>query len=65
MAVPKRRTPRARRNARRANHDKVRAPAIVECPNCGEIMVPHRVCAACGHYKGEQFIASSEEEENS
>jgi large subunit ribosomal protein L32 len=37
---------------RRANHDKVAAPNIVPCPNCGEPVVPHRACAACGHYKG-------------
>ncbi len=52
MAVPKRRTTRSKRNMRRANHDKVVAPNLIPCPNCGEVMVPHRVCPACGHYKG-------------
>ena len=52
MAVPKRRTTRAKRNTRRANHDKVAAPSIVTCPSCGAMMVPHRVCDACGHYAG-------------
>lgn len=37
---------------RRANHDKVAAPNIVPCPHCGEPVVSHRACAACGHYKG-------------
>ncbi len=37
---------------RRANHDKVAAPTIVPCANCGEPVVPHRACASCGHYKG-------------
>jgi large subunit ribosomal protein L32 len=37
---------------RRANHDKVAAPNIVPCTNCGEPSVPHRACASCGHYKG-------------
>jgi large subunit ribosomal protein L32 len=37
---------------RRANHDKVTAPNLVACANCGEPVVPHRACAACGHYKG-------------
>jgi len=37
---------------RRANHDKVTAPNIAPCPNCGEPAVPHRACASCGHYKG-------------
>jgi large subunit ribosomal protein L32 len=37
---------------RRQQHDKVAAPNIIPCPNCGEPVVPHRACAACGHYKG-------------
>ncbi len=52
MATPKRRKSRSRRNMRRQQHDKVAAPNIVACPNCGEPIVPHRACASCGHYKG-------------
>jgi large subunit ribosomal protein L32 len=52
VAVPKRRTSRSKRNIRRANHDKVTAPQLVACPNCGEPSVPHRACPSCGHYKG-------------
>jgi large subunit ribosomal protein L32 len=52
VAVPKRRTSRSKRNMRRANHDKVAAPNLVACANCGEPVVPHRACASCGHYKG-------------
>jgi large subunit ribosomal protein L32 len=52
VAVPKRRTSRSKRNIRRANHDKVTAPQLIACGNCGEPVVPHRVCASCGHYKG-------------
>ena len=52
MAVPKRKTTASKRDMRRANHDKVAAPNIIACPNCGEPSVPHRACAACGHYKG-------------
>jgi large subunit ribosomal protein L32 len=37
---------------RRANHDKVAAPNIAACTNCGEPSVPHRACPSCGHYKG-------------
>ncbi len=43
-----------KRNMRRANHDKVAAPNIVACPNCGSMMVPHRVCGSCGQYDGRQ-----------
>jgi large subunit ribosomal protein L32 len=52
VAVPKRRTSRSKRNMRRANHDKVTAPNLVACANCGEPSVPHRACPSCGHYKG-------------
>jgi len=52
VAVPKRRTRRSKRDMRRANHDKVAAPNLVACPNCGEPALPHRACASCGHYKG-------------
>lgn len=61
MAVPKRRTSRMKRNQRRANHDKVSAPNLVPCPNCGDVMVPHRVCDACGHFKGRQIVQGKEE----
>lgn len=56
MAVPKRRNPRARRNSRRANHDKVSAPNVIPCANCGEPMISHRVCPSCGHYAGREVI---------
>lgn len=62
MAVPKRRTTRAKRDQRRANHDRVTAPNIIACPNCGEVVLPHRICGSCGHYKGRQIIEKSEEE---
>ena len=52
MAVPKRRTSRSKSKMRRANHDKVTAPNLVACANCGEPSVPHRACPSCGHYKG-------------
>ena len=61
MAVPKRRTSRAKRDQRRANHDKVTAPNISYCSNCGEPYRPHRICASCGFYGGRQVIASNEE----
>lgn len=61
MAVPKRRNPRARRNSRRANHDRVSAPNVIPCANCGEMMIPHRVCPACGHYAGREIIEIVEE----
>lgn len=52
MAVPKRRTSRSKSAMRRAQHDKVTAPNVAPCANCGEPTMPHRVCPSCGHYKG-------------
>jgi large subunit ribosomal protein L32 len=60
VAVPKRRTSRMKRNQRRAQHDKVTAPNVIPCPNCGDMMIPHRVCGSCGHYKGREVIATGE-----
>jgi large subunit ribosomal protein L32 len=61
VAVPKRRTSRSKRNMRRANHDKVSAPNLIACTNCGEPVVSHRACASCGHYKGRAVTPGSAE----
>lgn len=56
MAVPKRKTSRARRDRRRSHH-ALKVPGIVECPNCGEMHLSHRVCPNCGYYKGRTAVA--------
>ncbi len=56
MAVPKRKHSKARRDKRRSNVWKMEAPAIMKCPQCGEFKLPHRVCKACGFYKGREII---------
>ena len=61
MAVPKRKTSKARRDKRRANW-KITAPAIVECPNCHEAKLAHRVCKNCGFYNGREVIKVSDED---
>ena len=60
MAVPKRKTSKARRDKRRS-HDALRAPATSTCPQCGAPKVPHRVCASCGSYKGRTIIEVDDE----
>lgn len=65
MAVPKKKTSRSKRDMRRANHDRVAAPTIVNCPKCGELMVPHRVCPSCGHYKDREVVKKQTEAEPS
>lgn len=49
MAVPKRKVSKARRDKRKANW-KLTAPNLATCPKCGELMMPHRACKACGTY---------------
>ena len=48
MAVPKRKTSKARRDSRRANNFKLETPNLVECPKCHELKLPHVVCKKCG-----------------
>ena len=60
MAVPKRKTSKARRDKRRSNVWKLSAPTLVKCPNCGEYKRPHRLCAACGQYNGREVIKIAE-----
>lgn len=61
MAVPKRKVSKARRDKRRSNVWKLDPPNIVACPNCGAYHLPHRVCKACGMYKGRQVLKLAEE----
>ena len=57
MAVPKRKTSKARRNQRKANW-KLSPLNLVKCPKCGELMMPHRVCKACGSYNKKEIISA-------
>lgn len=55
MAVPKRKVSSARRDKRRANW-KLQTPNLAKCSKCGEPVMPHRVCKACGTYKNKEVI---------
>ncbi len=55
MAVPKKRTSRARRDMRRA-HDFLTSKLTIICPNCGAHALPHHVCLSCGYYKGRAVL---------
>lgn len=57
MAVPKRRTSKARKRSRKANW-KLSVPSLAECPQCHEKKLPHRVCNSCGYYNGRAVISA-------
>ena len=56
MAVPKRKTSKARRDSRRSSVWKLEAPALSKCGHCGELKRTHRVCASCGYYKNREVV---------
>lgn len=60
FAVPFRRVSKTRGRKRRT-HYKISENATVKCPKCGEPVRGHRVCAACGTYKGKEVIQKVEE----
>ncbi|RLC14156.1 MAG: 50S ribosomal protein L32 [Deltaproteobacteria bacterium] len=59
MAVPKRKTSKSKRDKRRT-HQKITAPSVTECHQCGEIKLPHHVCHSCGSYKGRTVLEVEE-----
>lgn len=60
MAVPKKKTSKAKKNMRRSHH-ALSGVNLVSCPECGEAVMPHRACLSCGSYNGRQVIASVED----
>ena len=60
MAVPKRKTSKARRDKRPSNVWKIEMPGMVKCSHCGEYILAHRVCKVCGYYKGKDILKKEE-----
>lgn len=58
MAVPKRKTSKARRDRRRTAKERLTVPNVMECPQCHEPKLPHRVCGTCGYYNGKEIISA-------
>ncbi|MFH1782918.1 MAG: 50S ribosomal protein L32 [Candidatus Omnitrophota bacterium] len=61
MPLPKRRHSSSRQGKRRGE-DKIHVVTISTCPNCKAPKLPHRVCKACGFYKGRQVIQIKKKE---
>lgn len=56
MAVPKRKTSKARRDKRRSSVWKLKTPNLIECPQCHTKILSHKVCYSCGYYNGKEVI---------
>jgi large subunit ribosomal protein L32 len=59
MAHPKHRKSKSKTRMGRA-HKSLSPPGLVECPQCRELHLPHRVCPNCGHYRGKARVAPKE-----
>lgn len=58
MAVPKKRTGHSAQGHRRSNW-KATKPETTKCTKCGEVVLTHTVCTACGYYKGKAVSIKS------
>lgn len=59
MAVPKKRVGHSAQGHRRSNW-KATVPETTTCKNCGELVLTHTVCTACGYYKGKPVSIKAE-----
>ena len=57
MPVPRRRHCKGRRDRART-HKKLHASQLAKCADCGAPKALHRVCPACGSYKGRTYRAT-------
>lgn len=55
MAHPKRKHSNMRTRLRRT-HDALATASFSRCSQCGAQILPHRICAYCGYYRGKQVI---------
>ena len=56
MGVPKRKPSTSRMKMRRAYNSVLTLPQLSICAQCAAPALPHRVCPACGFYKGRQVL---------
>lgn len=56
MAVPKKKTSKAKSRSRRASAWKLGTAARSICPRCDAAKLPHVVCGNCGWYNNRQAI---------
>ncbi len=60
MAHPKSRISKQRKRKRRTHYKIDNPPHVLECSNCGGHVLRHRICGACGSYRGRTIINKEE-----
>jgi large subunit ribosomal protein L32 len=60
MAVPKRRSSKAKKR-KRAAHTAITPVALAHCPQCHTPVPTHLVCPNCGYYQGRTLVETGEE----
>lgn len=56
MAVPKKKTSKAKSRSRRASNWSLSVAPQSRCPQCRQVKLPHVVCPTCGWYHGRQVV---------
>lgn len=59
MALPTRKHSKSRTKKRRS-HDRLTAPTLINCSQCGEKKPPHQACPHCGYYKDREVLRIEE-----
>ena len=57
MGVAPSKRSKARTRRKRTAWSRLTAAGTMECPQCHEPKLPHRVCPSCGYYKGREVVA--------
>jgi large subunit ribosomal protein L32 len=52
---------RARQGNRRSHHH-LKPIQVQYCPRCEQPVLPHHVCANCGHYQNREVVPMEEKE---
>lgn len=60
MAVPARKTSKARTRGRKSINMKLTPVTLINCSQCGNKVQRHTACPKCGYYKGNQILDIAE-----
>jgi len=62
MPNPKRKHSKQRSRKKRTG-DTLKVRSVSTCSNCGVSKLPHRVCTACGYYRGRPVLEDKKQKE--